>query len=277
MHPPDSQGLGHQRRWNWLPSACEVCGQWPARDGWGAVCGLCIGSFTPTIRRCCTCAIALADSYTVCTACQSAPPPLDRCIAGLDYAFPWIGLIHRFKFQSEPGWAGLFAKLMLKAPGALDVLRDSDWIMPIPMSPSSLGDRGYNQAWLLAKAVSSELGRNPSNRTDARTRQKFCSQGLLKITDTPPQHQLDRALRHQNLKHAFVVAPAMSSSIVNKHITLIDDIMTTGSTLHAAATALRKAGAAGVSACVLAKTPAPANSEDGAMAASGETGTERIS
>jgi ComF family protein len=182
-----------------------------------------------------------------------APPPLKRCIAALDYAYPWASLLHRFKFQGETGWARLFGQLMVDAPGAHQLLQDSDWLLPVPLSTKRLGERGYNQSWALCKAIASITSRQGPAENHAMTHPR--NDVLLKVLDTTPQHEIGRKERLNNLHGAFAVHPKTLYAVRGQRITLVDDIMTTGATLHAAAVALRQAGAQHVQAWVLAKTP----------------------
>ena len=247
------QGLSH-----WLPTRCEVCGHWPAQGGSGAVCGACVDTFTPLRHRCRTCAIVLPGAHgpTQCGACASAPPPLAMCMAAVDYEFPWSGLLNRFKFQSEPAWAHVFAHLMLESEGATELWTHTQLFMPVPMTPTALGERGYNQGWALAQALA-VCRHHAQALKQGHTAPLFSPDCLVKIVETAPQHQLDRSLRQHNLQQAFAVAPNAQDLVASRHITLVDDIMTTGATLHAAARVLLNAGATSVSAWVFARTPRP--------------------
>lgn len=235
-------------RWGWLPSSCQVCGAWPAKPWGQAVCADCLGACRPFAARCPVCASVLPNGpHTPCTHPHPAHSPT-VCVAAVDYDQPWDGLLARFKFQGETAWARWFAQLMSQAPGAEALLAECDVVLPIPMTPAKLGERGYNQAWLLAKALG-QLGHVPH--------QRLLPQGLLKVRNTATQHELDRAQRWDNLRSAFAVAPDTQSRVAHKRVLLVDDIMTTGSTLRAAAHTLTMAGAARVSALVLARTPTP--------------------
>jgi ComF family protein len=150
-----------------------------------------------------------------------------------------VDLIARFKFQEQAGWAGPLATLMLSAPGAEDAVDAADWVLPIPLSAQRLAERGYNQSWLLARQLS------PS-KADAHM--------LLRTRDTASQRTLPRAKRLANLVGAFAVEPLRASQLRGKNVLLIDDVMTSGASLHTAARVLRQAGAAKVSALVLART-----------------------
>jgi ComF family protein len=166
-------------------------------------------------------------------------------VAALDYAYPWNRLIQRFKFQGDVAWAAWFARAMTQAPGAADCLAESDWCLPIPLTRQRLGERGYNQSWELVKAL--------TRTTPGKARHDW----LVKLADTPVQHQLDRAARWANLRSAFSTSPQAQPHLANTTVLLVDDIMTTGATLHAAALALQRAGVRQVHALVLARTPPP--------------------
>lgn len=170
-----------------------------------------------------------------------APGLLACCVAAVTYAYPWDNLLARLKFHDEPGWAGPLAQRMAQAGHDSGVLDACDALVPVPLSPRRLTDRGYNQAWELAR----RLGR------------PALPQALLRCTDGPPQRTLERAARLDHMRGAFMVHPDRHGSVRGRHLLLIDDVVTTGATLQAAATALHLAGAASVRALVLAATPAP--------------------
>ncbi|PUE09222.1 phosphoribosyltransferase [Limnohabitans sp. T6-5] len=221
--------------WGWLPSRCAVCRSWPHAP----LCDLCISRFAPPVQRCSTCALPLPALTAQCGSCIKSPPPLDSCLTATAYAWPWIELIAKLKFQQQAGWAGPLATLMLSAPGVEDALDATDWVLPIPLSPQRLAERGYNQALLLADKLSPP-------KTDARL--------LLRTRHTPAQRTLPRAERLSNLQGAFAVEPLRAQEIRGKRVVLVDDVMTSGASLHTAAQVLRQAGASHISAIVLART-----------------------
>lgn len=188
-----------------------------------------------------TCALPLPAPARCCGACLKTPPPLDLCLASTAYAWPWVDLIARYKFQEQAGWAGPLATLMLSTPWADDALDAADWVLPIPLSAQRLSERGYNQSWLLARQLS-------PHKADAHL--------LLRTRDTPSQRTLPRAHRLANLVGAFAVEPLRAAQLRGKKVVLVDDVMTSGASLHTAAHVLREAGAAHVSALVLARTEA---------------------
>ena len=120
-------------------------------------------------------------------------------------------------------------------------------MLPVPLAPQRLAERGYNQAWELARRVAHSLG----CRSDARL--------LERPLAAAPQAELRLAQRLTNLRGAFVPNPARRVSLHGQHVAVVDDVMTSGATLREAAAALRRAGAARVDAWVLARTPAPAD------------------
>lgn len=177
----------------------------------------------------------------MCGVCLKSPPPLDACLSATSYAWPWRDLIAQLKFHQQPGWAGPLATLMMSAPWVEDTLEAAEWVLPVPLSAQRLAERGYNQALLLASKLSPE-------KTDAQL--------LLRTRHTPAQRTLPRAERLSNLQGAFAVEPLRAQDIRGKRVVLIDDVMTSGASLFTAARVLRQAGAAHISAIVLARTEA---------------------
>jgi len=190
------------------------------------------------------CALPLAAAAPLCGECLRDPPPFQRCHCVFDYAFPWDRLISRFKFGNEAELATLLSTLLQQA------LRDQaaqrpDLIVCVPLSRQRLAERGYNQAWEIARLLGREMG------IDARPT-------LLRRTrDGAHQVDLPLARRRTNLRQAFAVDAARAASLGDRHVALVDDVMTSGATLREAASALLDAGAARVDAWILARTPAP--------------------
>jgi ComF family protein len=244
-------------------SQCVLCDAWPS-DTPFAVCQACLTRHMPPVQRCTTCGIALADTAYqgadhLCHRCRQHPPPLDECMVAVDYAEPWASLIRRFKFQQDTGWAEIWAHLLhqrLQQRGGVNHAHlpplHTDWVIPIPMHPQALSQRGYNQSWVLCMALKKKLQIHPIEDSQ---RWQFRHDVLLKTTATQQQHRLKRSERQHNLQTAFAVAPHAWAALQGRSVTLVDDVFTTGATLHAAATALRQQGAAHVQAWVIARTP----------------------
>jgi ComF family protein len=184
------------------------------------------------------------DGVALCGACLQDPPPFDRCLCAHDYAYPWDRLIMRFKFDQAPELARLLCD------GLLAAARHESWPLPqafvaVPLSAQRLAERGYDQAWQLAR----QLGRRLHRPAHARL--------LERRFDSPQQARLSRRERLVNLRGAFGVARARRSQVPGRHLALVDDVMTTGATAHAAAAALLEGGASRVDLWVVARTPAP--------------------
>jgi len=109
--------------------------------------------FAQPQRRCPTCALVLPADVPACGICLGAPPPLDQCLAALDYRYPWAQAIGQFKFHGDPAWAGTLADLVRGMPWAEPALQTADIVLPIPLSRERLQERGFNQALLLARCL----------------------------------------------------------------------------------------------------------------------------
>lgn len=219
-----------------IPSQCEVCRAWPAQR----LCQDCVARFAQPRLRCRTCALPVPVGVTQCQHCVRQPPPLDACVAAVEYGFPWDGVLTAYKFHGDPGWARTLALLLRSTPWAEPALETADAVLPLPLSPQRLRQRGFHQTLLLARALAPE-------KVDASL--------LLRVRNTPAQSSLNRAQRLHNLQGAFAVAPQRLPAVQGKRLVLLDDVMTTGTTLHTAATVLRAAGAAHITALVLARAP----------------------
>lgn len=153
------------------------------------------------------------------------------------YEEPIKKLIHRFKYQGKTDCLVSVSTLARDHP-ALEEMREADLIIPVPLHPARLRERGFNQALLLARAIF------PGDR-------RVVPRLLIRIRATAPQAGFDGAARRANLRKAFeVTAPGL---LAGKRILLIDDVLTTGSTVNECAKTLKKAGAAEVLVITLAR------------------------
>jgi len=222
-------------RW---PSQCAVCRDWAA----SRVCERCIARFAPRVARCRRC--ALPSPAPLCGECLRTPPPFEATFTAVDYQFPWDGLIARWKFHQALDLAPLFAALLEQA------LRGADsplpaLVIPVPLGRDRLRERGYNQAWELARRVGRRL------RCDSNAHL------LLRSVDTPHQLSLPRNRRAANVRGSFVLDVRQAVRLRGCSIALVDDVMTTGATAAEAARTLLDGGAASVQLWVAARTPAP--------------------
>ncbi len=184
--------------------------------------------------RCPTCARPTPGGET-CGACLKRPPAFERCRAALAYAPPADILVQRLKYGGELALAGFLAKLLLPEIDYEDL---PDAVLPMPLHPRRLAERGFNQAVEIGRRLSQRLG-IPLLLADCR-----------RTRDTPAQVGLDHAARQRNLRGAF----ACGQTLRGRHIALLDDVMTSGASLNALAQAARQAGAARVEAWVVART-----------------------
>lgn len=248
--PPPVDGL-RRRLAFWLrndasrllwPGRCLLCST-PSQDAID-LCLPCQQALPRLGPACPRCALPLpglaggpAGSVPPCGACLSRPPPLGHTHASCLYASPLDRLLPRFKFHRDLAAGRLLAQLMAEDGAHLP---RPDALVPVPLHPGRLRQRGYDQALELARPIGRALGLPVHG-------------GLLqRLRATSPQSRLDSAARQRNLRGAFGVR---TGGAVPAHVALIDDVMTTGATLHAAARALHRAGVARVDAWVCARTP----------------------
>ncbi len=223
-----------------LPTQCELCRQWTRGD---ALCSDCDARFAAPRWRCARCALPTGTAVARCGGCLGEhEPPWAAAVAAVDYGFPWDGLVAAFKFG---GRVELAAPLASRLVRALTSAPPVDLVLPVPLAPARLAERGYNQAWELARRIAAARGL-PA-RDDL----------LLRPVDTPHQTGLSRAERETNLARSFMVEPALRGALAGRTVALVDDVMTTGATLAAATRELQRAGAASVVVWVVARTPAP--------------------
>lgn len=221
-----------------LPGQCAVCRAWPAQS----LCDFCVGRFAQPRPRCLRCSLPVAAGIGVCGRCLADPPPLDACYTALAYDYPWSALIGQYKFKGQAGWARVFATLMRSTPWVEPALDDAELVLPMPLAPGRLAERGFNQSLQLARMLAPRT-------VDATL--------LLRIRDTPAQSALDRKSRLANVAGAFAIDPLRPDAVRGKRVVLVDDVMTSGASIHAAARTVRSAGAARVTAIVLARTDEP--------------------
>lgn len=225
------------------PSVCALCGRWPTAP----VCEACWDFACPNPPRCPRCASRAWVSGARCEDCWPEDSALDASWAAVDYAYPWSGLMARYKFRDEVAWASVFAQAMWRPQGANHRLTGVDWLVPMPMTQQRLAERGYHPAWSLTQALLKTV--------PAALRPGAVVDGLVRLSHGEHQHELPRSQRLVNPSLACTAHPKHAQRWLGSHTMLIDDVCTTGASLQAAARALKQAGAAKVSAWVFARTP----------------------
>jgi ComF family protein len=221
-----------------LPSQCAVCRDW--QDA--RICSACVAAHARRVPRCLLCAIEVPVSVSVCGACVKEPPPFERCIAAVDHDHPWRALVAAMKFRASLDLIAPLGQRLLLAVNEACAPR-VDLIIPTPLAEARLNERGYNQAWELARWLGARLALPARADLVGRWR------------DTPHQLGLDPAQRHANVRGAFAVEATKASALRGQRVAIVDDVMTTGATLTELARCLRDAGASSVQAWVLARTP----------------------
>lgn len=192
--------------------------------------------------QCPQCALPSPDGG-VCGHCLKHPPKFERTLAAQAYGFPLDALVQAFKYQRRLELADLFAGLVAETVVEKVVERGAghplpDLLIPMPLHPERTVERGYNQAAEVARRLSARLG------------VAWDGTSCQRIRATAPQAGLDLQKRHRNLRGAF----ACGRDLSGLRVALVDDVMTTGSSLDELAGVVRKAGAAEVEAWVLART-----------------------
>ncbi|MGC9358671.1 MAG: ComF family protein, partial [Anaerolineae bacterium] len=152
---------------------------------------------------------------------------------------PLRDALHAFKYRGGRHVADVLAPKMAFVWKRQKM--SADLLVPVPLYPSREAKRGYNQAAILASALSREIEIPTANRV------------LKRVRNTPSQTGFDREGRRQNVAGAFVCADGLD--LAGRTVTLVDDVATTGATLDACADALMAAGAKAISAFTLARAP----------------------
>ena len=231
------------------PARCLVCGE--AADRQRDLCAACARGLPWNRNACATCAWPFPDGGAevhvltddtaprLCADCRARPPPLQAAHAAFVYGFPLDRLLPRLKFHQDLAAGRLLSAAMA---GAFARLQRPEVLVPVPLHRERLRSRGYDQALELARPLALRLG------------VPLCDDLLRRARHTRPQSRLDAVARRGNLHGAFAVCASMRRPLP-AHVVLVDDVMTTGATLHAAARALRSAGVARVDAWICARVP----------------------
>ena len=202
-----------------FPIPCLLCGL-PTEEH--ALCQGCINELPLIKQHCLRCAIPLASGH-ICGQCLKKPPVQDISLSLYRYEQAVPRMMSALKYHRQVQIADLCAREFIKQH-SLNSLPEV--LIPIPLHPSRLRQRGYNQSLLFAEKLAALLNIS-------------CQPELLKrIKKTANQTQLNAKQRHKNMRHAF----QYSSEFVPEHVAIIDDVMTSGATTHEAARELKRSG-----------------------------------
>ncbi len=235
-----------------LPPRCAICDTSVEQPG--LLCGACFGQLTlisaPTCHVCGVPFELASDAYEsdLCEACTDSPPPFERARAALVYDKASRRLLLPFKHGDRTEFALILSRLMA-APGQ-SLLRDADFIVPVPLHRRRLFTRRYNQAALLGFALARgpHLGASPP---------RVMVDALRRARPTQSLGHKSATERRDEVAGAFAVRPHRRAALTGRRVVLIDDVMTSGATIRACATALLEAGVARVDVLAAARVPAP--------------------
>ena len=217
------------------PPACIACAKVLAvRTAFCETCDLAVERL-PT-ARCRTCAEPGTFPRHTCTRCHDAPPPFTRAWAAFAHEGPVARAIHRFKYEDHPELAPALAELLASECRQF-LARAPPVLVALPLHDKRFRERGYDQAWLLVQALARATGR------------EALPDVLLRARETRRQVGLSEAERALNVAQAF----RATASAPGREFLLVDDVLTTGATVRAAAEALQAAGAARIEVLTLAR------------------------
>ncbi|HKY70266.1 MAG TPA: ComF family protein [Gammaproteobacteria bacterium] len=200
---------------------CLWCGD-PCQDI--ALCPDCQNALPWLGRACTRCALPLVEiENTLCHRCQLQPFPFSQIHALFRYEPPMSNFVSELKFKGKIHYAKLFGQLMSQS---LQEAPLPQAIIPVPLHFNRLRSRGFNQAVEIARPIAKNFGL------------PLLSNVCLRVQDTPQQITLNANNRKKNLSKAFVLKQPFSY----QHVAIIDDVMTTGSTLLALHEVLSQAG-----------------------------------
>ncbi|MDY0415315.1 MAG: double zinc ribbon domain-containing protein [Pseudomonas sp.] len=195
--------------------------------------------------HCIQCALPIPDPHALCADCTHNPPLFSKVISPFEFTFPLDTLISRFKYQQNWPYGQLLSNLLAQY---LNHYFDQggqrpDLILAVPLAKRRQRQRGYNQAQMVCDWLSKALALDNPKHLLLRTRETISQQGL------------NAKARRDNLHNAFALSEP--AQIKNKHIALVDDVLTTGSTCSTISGLLLEQGAARVEVYCLARTAKP--------------------
>lgn len=210
------------------PWRCVLCGD--AAAGMD-LCIDCLNDLPWLARSCLHCGMALPESeLRICGACLRSAPPVDHALAALCYEYPVPNMIAALKYRRQVCYARVLGELLtirLQEELSNDEFSLPDVLVPVPLHPRRQMRRTFNQAELIAGHVARTLGLHIDHRV------------LRRVVNTPPQMGLRRSERLKNLRGVFRAMGDLSGM----NIALVDDVITTCSTVRETARVLKRAGA----------------------------------
>ncbi len=222
-----------------MPGNCLLCG---ADSTTHTVCTGCLADLPWHSQPHCPQCATPTPNGQICGTCLKHPPAFDRTVAALAYAFPLDRLIPCLKYHGQLAIAPLLGECLVRAATSSP---RPDCLMAMPLHARRIRERGFNHASEIARVVAKQLALPLDTRSCQR------------IRDTPPQMGLKHDARRRNVRGAFTC----SDAVKGRHIALVDDVMTTGTSLDELATTLKRAGAREVTCWVAARTLPPGENQ----------------
>lgn len=221
-------------RWLQGPTRCYLCLGRAA----GLLCASCREELPGPRSACLCCGGRLARPAAGCGACQNRRLPYDLLWSPMDYRFPVDRLIQALKFKGDLVAGRVLASMLLPGPdyGSLPLPQA---ILPMPLHPRRQRARGFNQCVEIARHLAREL------------ELPILEGHLQRWRDDPPQSSLDAVQRRRNVRGAYRLRAG--NGMLPSSVLLLDDVITTGSTAHAAATVLKQGGVSRVEVWAVAR------------------------
>jgi ComF family protein len=219
-----------------LAPTCIACGG-SAIDG--DLCAGCKGDLRFNTRFCLRCAIPLAEESATCGACLRLPPRYQYSYCAFEYGYPIAEFVRKLKYGHSLSQAKVLGELL---SDYLHRHHHNAWphcIVPVPLSTQRYHERGFNQAIELGRVLEKTL--KVSLRTDL----------LERTRHTVEQAGLTRRERRKNLRNAFAIA----TSQIPDHVAILDDVVTTGSTVNEIARMFKRAGVSTIEVWAVARAP----------------------
>jgi ComF family protein len=216
-----------------FPSPCPACQEPLARPSRGPLCLPCWRALPRHREPRCACGLPLGpEARGACGRCRRGLSPVAAGASLGPYEGSLRTVLHELKYRGRRRVAGRLARALLASPDAQRVFSPGAVLVPVPLHPRRRRERGFNQSELIASALSRGTGLEAA------------AGALVRRRDTAPQTGLSAARRRANVRGAFAVR--RRARVVGRTVVLVDDVLTTGATVHACARALLDAGAAEV-------------------------------